>query len=51
MVGREAPKGPTVPTEGRCEGVGKGREMKIGGKIAETMRKKIKKSETKNLEK
>ena len=42
MVVREAPKGPTVRTEGPCEGCGKGRKMKIGGKIAETMGKKIK---------
>ena len=42
MVVREAPKGPTVPTEGRFEGVGKDRKMKISVKIAETMGKKIK---------
>ena len=45
MVGREAPKGPTVPTEGRCEGCGKGRKVKISVKIEETIGKKIKKSE------
>ena len=42
MVVREAPKGPTVRTEGPCEGWGKGRKVKISVKIAETMRKKIK---------
>ena len=51
MVVREAPKGPTVRTEGPCEGWGKGRKMKILVKKAETMGNKLKKSETKNLEK
>ena len=37
MVGREGPKGPNGPTEGRCVKGEKGRGMKISGKIAETM--------------
>ena len=51
MVGREGPKGPNGPTEGRCVKGEKGRGMKIETVIEKTMLFKMSSSRRLYLEK